>query len=96
MPHFTTTRQVPHSATDMFDLVADVEAYPQFLPLCERNVVRSRSPRGDAEVVFSEMTVTYKFLRETFRSRVTLDKANRRILIDAEDGPARAADTLEL
>ena len=35
MPHYTTTRQVHHSATDMFDLVADIESYPRFLPLCE-------------------------------------------------------------
>jgi coenzyme Q-binding protein COQ10 len=89
MPMFRERRQVRHGPAEMFALVADMERYPEFLPLCERNVVRSRSPRGDAEVVFSEMTVTYKFLRETFRSRVTLDKANRRILIDAEDGPLR-------
>ena len=50
MPHFTTDAAgPPFSATDMFELVADVEKYPQFLPLCESLVVRARGrSRTDA------------------------------------------------
>jgi len=86
---FREKRRVRHGADEMFGLVADMERYPEFLPLCERNVVHSRLRRGDAEVVVAQMTVAYKFFRESFRSRVTLEKANRRILIDAQDGPLR-------
>src|SRR3954463_12146492 len=89
MPMFREKRRVRHGADEMFGLVADMERYPEFLPLCERNVVHSRLRRGDAEVVVAEMTVAYKFFRESFRSRVTLEKAKRRILIDAQDGPLR-------
>ena len=59
----------------MFDLVADVEKYPQFLPLCEELVVRKREQAGDKQVLIADMTVGYKAIRETFTSRVTLDPA---------------------
>lgn len=45
MPHFETNHVVKHSADQMFDLVADVEHYPEFLPLCEALTVRSRKER---------------------------------------------------
>ena len=47
MPKFETRRRVPHTARQMYDLVADVERYPQFLPLCKGLRVRSRTPRPD-------------------------------------------------
>ena len=51
MPSFRTVRRVPFSPRQMFDLVADVETYPQFLPLCEALAVKSRERDGDKEVV---------------------------------------------
>jgi coenzyme Q-binding protein COQ10 len=94
MPHFTTTRQVHHSATDMFDLVADLEAYPRFLPLCESLVVRSRRTAGDKEILIATMTVAYKFIRESFSTRVSLDR--NAFLIHAEylEGPFRYLDNI--
>jgi len=89
MRTFQEKKSVRHSAQEMFDLVANMERYPEFLPFCERNVIRSRASHGEAEVVFSEMTVACTFFRESFRSRVVLDRASKRILIDAEDGPVR-------
>jgi len=87
MPEFTTTRRVRHNASDMFDLVANVEAYPQFVPLCERLVVRARREIEGKEVLIADMTVAYKLIRETFRSRATLDRANLQILVEYLDGP---------
>ena len=48
MPTFRTTRPVKHTPVQMFDLVADVERYPEFLPLCEslRVIRRARAGRG--------------------------------------------------
>src|SRR5690606_37422601 len=60
MPRFSTTRPVRNSATDMFDLVADVEKYPQFLPLCESLVVRARQQDGGRESLIATMTIAYK------------------------------------
>ena len=63
----------------MFDLVADVERYPQFVPLCQSLRVRKRAEaREGREVIVADMTVAYKFIRETFTSRVTLDREQAR------------------
>jgi coenzyme Q-binding protein COQ10 len=74
----------------MFALVADVEKYPQFVPLCQRLVVRRRDEREDGRVtLLAQMTVAYSFFRETFTSRVTLDPASRVIDVEYVDGPFR-------
>ena len=72
----------------MFDLVADVEAYPAFVPLCLDLKVRRRAPAdAGTEVVVAQMQVGYKAIRETFTSRVTLNKPRLEILVDYVDGP---------
>jgi len=88
MSRFTTRRRVRHSAADMFDLVADVERYPEFVPLCKDLRVRERKPAGDGvEIVVADMTVSFKLVRETFRSRVTLDRPKLQILVEYLQGP---------
>ena len=93
MPVFQAKRRVPHSAQNMFDLVADMERYPAFVPLCERHVIRSRCKCGEAEILITEMTVAYALFRETFRTRVTLDRQSGRILVHAIEGPLRQLET---
>jgi coenzyme Q-binding protein COQ10 len=64
----------------MYDLVADVERYPEFLPLCEALRVRKREQAADGKsVLVADMTVGYKAIRETFTSRVTLDPGALRV-----------------
>ena len=88
MPQFTTTRPVRHSAGEMFDLVADVERYPEFVPLCRSLKVRKRIPEPEGvEVLVADMTVAYKLVRESFASRVTLDRPNLQILVEYLEGP---------
>jgi coenzyme Q-binding protein COQ10 len=88
MPQFTTRRQVRHAASDMFDLVADVERYPEFVPLCRSLKVRKRiAERAGVEVLIADMTVAYKLVRESFVSRVTLDRPNLQILVEYIEGP---------
>jgi coenzyme Q-binding protein COQ10 len=87
MPQFSTRRRVKHSATDMFDLVADIERYPEFVPLCRAMRVRRRMQSDDREVLIAEMTVAYKLIRESFTSRVTLDRERKTILVEYLDGP---------
>ena len=90
MPEFSTTRRVQHSASHMFDLVADVERYPEFVPLCQSLRVRKRSGDGGGrEVIVADMTIAYKFIRETFTSRVTLDRGELTILVEYLEGPFR-------
>ncbi len=88
MPQFSTKRHVPHSASEMFDLVADVERYPEFVPLCRALRIRTRSKTAeDTEILVAQMTVAYKLLSETFTSRVTLDRPNLQILVEYLEGP---------
>jgi coenzyme Q-binding protein COQ10 len=87
MPAFRTTRRVPHSAAEMFDLVADVEKYPLFLPLCEALRIRKREEGDAPPVLVADMTIAYKIFRETFTSRVTLDREANKILVEYLDGP---------
>ncbi|HEY6256445.1 MAG TPA: type II toxin-antitoxin system RatA family toxin [Xanthobacteraceae bacterium] len=88
MPQFSTKHRVQHAAAEMFDLVADVERYPEFVPLCRALKVRQHKSGPDGkEVLVAEMTVAYKFISETFTSRVTLDRANLQILVEYLDGP---------
>jgi len=88
MPEFTTTRRLRHSAADMFDLVADIERYPEFVPLCASLKVRRRieEPEG-VLILVADMTVSYKLIHESFVSRVTLDRPNLQILVEYLQGP---------
>ena len=88
MPTFSTKRRVRHSASDMFDLVADVEHYPEFVPMCSGLKVRQRTAGDEGvEVIVADMTVSFKLVRETFRSRVTLDRPKLKILVEYLQGP---------
>jgi coenzyme Q-binding protein COQ10 len=90
MPSFRVTRRVRHTAQQMYDLVADVERYPEFLPLCESlRVIRRQDMPEDGQVLVAEMGVGYKAIRERFTTRVTLDPANRKIVAEYIDGPFR-------
>ena len=73
MPSFRTDKRLPFTPRQMFDLVADVERYPQFLPLCEALVVRSRETKDGKDILVADMTAGYQAIRETFRSRVTIN-----------------------
>jgi coenzyme Q-binding protein COQ10 len=90
MPVFSTTRRVRHSPDDMFALVADVERYPEFVPMCTRlKLRRSGEGQGGKQIMLADMSIGYKFINETFTSRVTLDKAKDLILVEYVDGPFR-------
>jgi len=89
MPQLSTTKRVQHAATDMFDLVADVERYPEFVPLCEALTVRKRLEEGGKDIIVADMTVAYKLVRQTFTSRVTLDRRELEILVEYLQGPFR-------
>ncbi len=88
MPKFSSKRRVNHSASEMFDLVADVERYPEFVPLCSALKIRQRMTKPDGtEVLVADMTVSFKLVKESFTSRVTLDRANLKILVEYLQGP---------
>jgi coenzyme Q-binding protein COQ10 len=73
----------------MFVLVADIERYPEFVPLCSAMRVIRRTRFADREIIVAEMQVAYKLIRETFTSRVTLIRGELTILVEYLDGPFR-------
>lgn len=88
MPQFKTRRHVRHAATEMFDLVADVERYPEFVPLCAGMRLKSRTDKGEGRsVIVAMMTVAYKLIHQSFTSRATLDRNALSILVEYLDGP---------
>jgi coenzyme Q-binding protein COQ10 len=88
MPRFSNKRRVQHKASEMFDLVADVERYPEFVPLCHQLKIRQRTVKADGtEAVVADMTVSFKLVKETFTSEVTLDRANLKITVRYLRGP---------
>jgi len=89
MPSFHTERHVAHSAAQMLALVADVEQYPKFLPLCTALNVISREPVADGENLVAHMSVGYKAIAESFTTRVLVRPANKRIDVSYVDGPFR-------
>jgi coenzyme Q-binding protein COQ10 len=95
MPSFHTRRVVRHPPEAMFDLVADVERYPEFLPLCEALEVRSRALESDGvEVITATMTAGYGVIRESFTSRARLDRAALKIVVNYVDGPFRILENV--
>src|SRR5262245_39029594 len=88
MHSFRTKHHVRHSASEMFDLVACAERDPKFVPLGGDLKVRRRSAEGEGvEVLIADMTVAYKLVRESFRSRVALDRPKLQILVEYLEGP---------
>ncbi|MGB7287417.1 MAG: type II toxin-antitoxin system RatA family toxin [Salaquimonas sp.] len=92
MPSFEKRHPVNHSAKNMFDLVADVECYPEFLPLCEGLTVKSKRQKGNKTLLVADMTVGYKAIRETFSSQVMLDPDAQQINVKYINGPFKYLD----
>jgi coenzyme Q-binding protein COQ10 len=84
---YEATHPVAHSADEMFALVARVEDYPKFLPLCEGLKVTDRDERDGKEVLIATMTVGYGVIHESFTTMVHLDHAAHAILVEYLDGP---------
>ena len=89
MPGIRETRRLPYSAEQMFDLVADVARYPEFLPW----VVATRVRSDDGQEMVADMLVGFKALREKFTSRVLKERPNRLEVIYI-DGPMRDLDNV--
>lgn len=87
MPSFSTKRRVPFTAAEMYALVADVERYPEFLPMCTGLVVTSRTKVADGEDLIATMSVGYKQIKESFTTSVRLRPAALAVDANYLDGP---------
>ena len=84
MPNHAERRELPYSAAEMFDLVADIEAYPQFLPWC----LAARISRREGDVVYADLIIGFRMMRERYSSCVRFERP-RRIDVSYTEGPFR-------
>src|SRR3984893_16997461 len=87
MPSFHTTHRVRHGASEMFELVADIESYPRFVPLCRALRVRRRDENEGKLTLIADMEDGYKSIRETFTSRGACERSASKIPIEYIDVP---------
>lgn len=87
MPTHSETRPLPYTAQQMYDLVADVAKYPQFLPWCAAARIRRTVPQGDATMMEADLVISFKVFRERFGSRVVLFPDDLKVDTEYLDGP---------
>jgi len=93
MPIHAEIRRMPYPAAAIYALIADVAAYPEFLPWCAGARIRSRTPQPDgSEIVEADLVISFKVFRERFASRVTLRPDSTKIDVAYLDGPFRYLD----
>jgi Oligoketide cyclase/lipid transport protein len=83
MPTHAEKKVLPYTPEQMYRLVADVEKYPEFLPWC----LAARIRRREGNVMFADLVIGFKMVRERFTSRVELDEPGRRIDVQYTEGP---------
>jgi len=87
MPTHTEKRIMPYTAKQMYDLVADVEAYPNFLPWCAATRIRKVTKDSHKTIIEADLIIAFKVFRERFGSRVTLKAEKFSIDVEYLDGP---------
>ncbi len=88
MPTHAEKKTLPYTPDQLFDMVADVEKYPQFLPWC----VAARIKRREGHVFWADLMIGFKMVRERFTSRVETNREKRRIDVQYTDGPFHYLD----
>ena len=87
MPTQGEKKILPYSAQQMYELAADVAAYPQFLPWISAARIRSHDVLDDHELMMADLVISFKVFRERFGSKVVLQPDIHRIEMDYLDGP---------
>ena len=87
MPIHTEKRIMPYTAKQMYDLVADVETYPDFLPWCAATRIRKVTKDSHKTIIEADLIIAFKVFRERFGSRVTLKAEKFSIDVEYLDGP---------
>lgn len=89
MTSHSETRSLPYTARQMYDLVAEVSKYPDFLPWCAAARVRKTTELGDHSVMEADLVISFKVFRERFGSRVKMWPEKMSIDTEYLDGPFR-------
>ncbi|PIB24779.1 ubiquinone-binding protein [Amylibacter kogurei] len=87
MPTHAEKRVMPYTPQQMYDLIADVNAYPDFLPWCSAARIRKRTEQDSTTILDADLVISFKVFRERFGSRVTLNPDDMQIDVEYLDGP---------
>jgi coenzyme Q-binding protein COQ10 len=87
MPTHSENRHMPHSAQQMYDLIADVGKYHEFLPWCSASRIRKEWEKDGNKVVDADVVISFKVFRERFTSRVTMKPEDGSIDVEYIEGP---------
>ncbi len=82
MPKHFETRVLPYSSEEIFNLVSDIESYPEFLPWC----IGTRILKQEKNIIYADLIVGFKLVREVYTSKVILQRPNS-IIVEYEKGP---------
>ena len=85
MPYQSVSKNVRHSTTLMFDLIADIKNYPDFVPACKKITIIEVINKNENSIIFAKMTVGIGIILEDFTSKITLDKKNKIITVNNHD-----------
>jgi len=93
VPQHNEIRYLPYRTDQMFDLVADIERYPEFLPWCISAKNKKHETINSGEIIWADLVVGFKLLQERFTSKVELSPASNsepsRIEVKYVDGPLK-------
>ncbi|NDV01315.1 type II toxin-antitoxin system RatA family toxin [Pseudoroseicyclus tamaricis] len=93
MTHHSETRHLPYSPQQMYDLVADVESYPEFIPWTAAARIRSTEDKGDHTIMLADLVVSFRVFRERFGSKVVLWPEKMAIDTSYIEGPFKQMDS---
>ncbi|EYD73559.1 Putative oligoketide cyclase/dehydratase or lipid transport protein YfjG [Rubellimicrobium mesophilum DSM 19309] len=94
MTSHSETRVLPYTAQQMYDLVADVAKYPEFLPWTAGATIRSVTDRGDHQEMLADLVISFKLFQERFGSRVRLYPERKRIETEYIQGPFKHMESV--
>ena len=89
MPRHTEIRRLPFKPEEMYDLVANIELYPQFIPWCVGARIYKEIEKEDRRIFEADLVISFKIYQETFKSEVTLLPHKKKIIIRYIEGPLR-------
>ena len=89
MPRSRQRKTLSYSAKDLFDIVLDIESYPDFIPWCTNTRIISK----EKDNLIADLIVNYKYFNETFRSFVKFNRSNYVISVDYTEGPLKFLKT---
>ena len=89
MHRHSEKKHVPHTPMQMFQLVADIEKYSEFVPWCLNGKIHSKNDKGNKVEIIADLTIGKSFFNETYKSFVIYDKLSDSIHVTNIDGPLK-------